>query len=80
MARPFAHPGRHLVVGESELLDQLLVGGRLLEGVEVLAVKVLDQRLLEADRVAGVGLDQDPDGLEPGPTAARHRRSPAISS
>ena len=38
-------------VGEAEVLDQLLVGGRLLEGVEILAMEVLDQRLLErADR------------------------------
>ena len=36
-----------LLVGHAEVLDQLLVGGRLLERVEVLAVEVLDQRLLE---------------------------------
>ncbi len=42
-----ADPGGHLLVGELELLDELLVGRRLLERVEVGAVEVLDHRLLE---------------------------------
>ena len=75
-----ADPGGHLVVGEVEVLDQLLVGGRLLERVEVLAVEVLDQRLLERAerrrrRARWPGWSASPARL-----AARHRRSPAISS
>jgi len=35
-------------VGEVEVLDQLLVRSGFLEGVQVLAVKVLDKRLLKA--------------------------------
>ena len=52
-----------VVVGELEVLDQLLVGRRLLQRGEVLAVEVLDQRLLDGAHVVG-GAD---DG--------RHRRS-----
>ena len=72
-----ADPVGDLLVGEAEVLDQLLVGRRLLERVEVLAVEVLDQRLLE--RVGVVDRPDDRrDGLEPGPlrppaTAARRR-------
>ena len=75
-----ADPGRDLVVGEPEVLDQLLVGGGLLERVQVLAVEVLDQRLLERSarrrrraRCAGIV-------CSPTRRAARQRRSPAISS
>ena len=42
-----ADPRGHLLLGQAEVLDQLLVGRRLFEGVEVLAVEVLDQRLLD---------------------------------
>ena len=59
-------PGGHLVVGVAELLDELLIGGRLFEDVEILAVEVLDQRLLEAVGVVRC-LDQDRDRLETGP-------------
>ena len=37
----------HVLLGQPEVLDELLVGRRLLERVEILAVEVLDQRLLE---------------------------------
>ena len=63
---------RHLVVGEPEVLDQLLVGGRLLERVEVVALEVLDERLLERGRVVGVA-DERGDRLQPDPA----RRAPA---
>ena len=43
-----ADPVGHLLLGQFEVLDQLLVGGRLLEGVEVVAVEVLDQRMFGA--------------------------------
>ena len=68
------------LVGEVEVLDELLVGGRLLERVEVLAVEVLDQRLLE--RAAIVGRSRTIAGIvgSPARRAARQRRSPAISS
>ena len=41
------HTGRDVLVGHVEVLDQLLVRGRLVDRVEVLALQVLDQRLLE---------------------------------
>ena len=49
-----ADPVRDLVVGELEVLDQLLVRGRFLERVELFALDVLDDRLLEHGRVVGV--------------------------
>ena len=52
-----AHPGRHLLMGQAELVDQLLVGRRLLQGVEVHPVEVLDQRLFQAGHIVG-HLDQ----------------------
>ncbi len=52
-----ADPRRDLVVGEVEVLDQLLVGGRLLERVEVLAMDVLDQGVLERGGVVDVADD-----------------------
>ena len=61
-----AHPSRHLLVGQSELIDQLLIGGGFLEGIEVNPVQVLDQGLLETGDVIG-HLDQDRDGLQTGP-------------
>ena len=53
-------------MGQPELVNELLIGRRLLQRVEVLAVKVLDQRLLEAGDVPGVGLYEYRDGLQPG--------------
>ena len=64
-----------LVVGELEVLDELLVGGRLLERVEVLAVQVLDQRLLEAVGIGGRA-HQGGDGLQAGPLG---RPPPALA-
>ena len=49
-------------MGEPEFFDELLVGRRLFENVEVLAVKVLDQCLLETVRIVR-RLDQDRDRL-----------------
>ena len=68
-----------LLVGEIEVLDQLLERGRLLERGEVLAVEVLDQRLL--DRRRGRRSSRTIAGIvaRPARRAARHRRSPAIS-
>ena len=45
-----ADPGRHLIVGELEVLDQLLVRSRLLERREILPVQVLDECLLDRAR------------------------------
>ena len=65
---------RHLLLGEAEVLDELLVGGGLLERVEVLAVEVLDQRLLERRRrrrrsrtMAGMAVEAGPLGRPPPP-------------
>ena len=41
-----AHLRRHRLVGEPEVLDELLVRGGFLERVEVVAVQVLDERVL----------------------------------
>ena len=38
---------REFFVGGAEVVEQLLVRGRLLQGVELLAVQVLDQRVPE---------------------------------
>src|SRR5262245_35061489 len=71
-----AGPGRDLLVGEAEVLDELLVGAGLLERVQLLALEVLDQRLLEGRAVVGLahergnGLEPDPAG---GPPAALPR-------
>ena len=59
------------LVGEPEVLDELLVGGGLLERVEVVAVQVLDERLLERGGVVGLAderrdrLEADPPGRPP---------------
>ena len=52
--------GRKVLLGQPEVLDELLVGGRLFERVEILAVEVLDQRLFEADEVS----DRPHDGRD----------------
>ena len=52
------------LVGKPEVLDQLLVRRRLLERVEVVAVKVFDQRVLERGGVVGLA-HQRRDPVEP---------------
>ena len=61
-----AHARGHLLVGETELVDELLIGRSLFERVEVDPVQVLHESLLEAGHVVGP-LDEDGDGLEPRP-------------
>ncbi len=56
---------RELVVREPEVLDQLLVGTCLFERAQVLAVEVLDERLLDGAELVGVA-DEGGDGREPG--------------
>ena len=53
-----AHPPGDLVVGQLEVLDQLLEGRRLLERGEIVPVQVLDQRLLDRADVVGVAHDR----------------------
>ena len=76
--RGSCRPGGRPLVGEPEVLDQLLVRRRLLERVEVLAMEVLDQRLLERRSVSSTS-GRWRASRQPGPLAARHRRSPATS-
>ena len=61
----------------AEVLDQLLVGRGFLERVQLLALDVLDDRLLEHRRVVGVrGRSRGSSGARPGApraTAARRR-------
>ena len=71
-ARLFPTAGRDLVVGEAEVLDELLVRGGLFEWVELLALEVLDQRLLERGAVVGLA-HECRDRLQPDPA----RRPPA---
>jgi hypothetical protein len=56
----------HGVVGEPEVLDELLVGGGLLERVEVVPVQVLDERVFQRGGVVGLA-HQRRNGLEPHP-------------
>jgi hypothetical protein len=58
-------PSGQLLVGQPEILDQLLVGAGLLERVEVLAMQVFDQCLLHAVDVRDVPHDGR-DGGHPG--------------
>ena len=75
-----ADPLGDLLLGELEVLDQLLVGRGLLERVEVLAVEVLDQRLLERRRRRRRRARSPGSSARPARLAARQRRSPAMSS
>ncbi len=56
---------RQLVMGAPEVLQQLLVGGRLLERVQLAAVQVLQQGVAQEGVVLGL-LDDRRDGLEAG--------------
>jgi hypothetical protein len=58
---------RHLLVRETEVLDELLVRSGFFERVEVGAVDVLDQCVLERRRVVS-GSDQGRDRLQAGAT------------
>ena len=57
---------RELLVGGAEVVEQLLVGRRFLEGVELLAVQVLDQGVPEQVVVLSL-LDDGADLGQPGP-------------
>ncbi len=61
-----------LLVGQAEVLGQLLERGRLLQRSEILAVEVLHQRPLDRGQVVG-GADDRRDERQPGSA----RRSPA---
>ena len=64
---------------QPELVEQRRVGAGLLDGREVLAGDILDER--EERRVSVLGLPHDGgDRRQSGRPAARQRRSPAISS
>ena len=70
-----ADPGRDVVVGEREVLDELLVGRRLLERVELLALDVLDDRLLRAStRRRRRGRSPGSSGARPGAPRASGAR------
>ena len=75
-----AGPWRDLLMGQAEVLDELLVRAGFLERVELLALEVLDQRLLERRAVVGLpDRARGSSGGRPG-VPPRQRRSPAISS
>ena len=59
-----ADPASDVVVREFEVLDELLIRRGLLERIECLALHVLDDRLLEGERVVGHSDDRG-DALEP---------------
>ena len=68
-------PGGQLVVGDAELLQQLLVGRGLLQRVELGAVDVLQQGVAQHGVVGGVA-DDGRDAVEPG---RRGRPQPALA-
>ena len=72
VVRLLPDPRRDVVVGEGEVLDQLLVGRGFLERIELLALDVLDDRLLEHRGIVGRTHDRG-DRLQPDPA----RRAPA---
>ena len=59
-------------MGQAELVDELLIGRGLLQGIEVHPVEVLDERLLQAGHIVG-HLHQHRNGLQAGSAG----RSPA---
>jgi hypothetical protein len=61
----FADPAGYLVMGKTEVLDQLLIGGRFIERVQVLALQVLDERLFQAGDVLDL-TDEGGDRRETG--------------
>ena len=67
-----ARPTRvgELLLGEPELVDQLAVGVRRLDRIEVLALEVLDERELELLAVRQLADDRR-DPLQPGRIAPR---------
>jgi hypothetical protein len=71
-----AHSSGHLFVGVPELFDELLVSGSFFEDVEILAMQILHQRLLETSRFVG-RLNQDRNGLEARPPG---RPPPSLAS
>ena len=75
-----AYPGGELVVGAAEVVQQLLVGRRLFQRVELTAVQVLQQGVTQQVVVVGVLDDGRDEGASPAACAARQRRSPMISS
>ena len=74
-----ADPAGDLVVGQLEVLDQLLERGRLLERGQIVAVEVLDQRLLDRADVVGlvrtIGRDASPVPPAARRASAARRRS-----
>ena len=75
----------HVVVGEREILDQLLIRARLLERIQLLALNVLDDRVLEHGRVVGNpdhrghGLQTDAPRRAPPPLAGDELVATALS-
>ena len=69
-----------LLLAEPEVLDQGGARARLVDGVQVLAGHVLDQRGLQALRLVLVADHAPGPSPRPASRAARQRRSPAISS
>jgi hypothetical protein len=62
-----SNPRGHLLVGQPEVLDELLVRRSFLNRVEVLAVEVLDKRLGDTGDFVGCP-HEGWDTLEPGPS------------
>ena len=74
----FSRALRHLLLREMKFIGEALEGVGLLDGIQILALKVFDQRHLERHFIGHVAND---DGNAPrlARWAARQRRSPAIS-
>ncbi len=57
-----ADPGREFIVGDAELVEQLLIGGRLFQRVQLDAVDVLQQGVAQHAVVGGLPHDRGDGG------------------
>ena len=60
-----ADPAGQLLVGDPELVEQLLIGGRLLQGVQLCPMDVLEQSVAQQVVIGGLAHDGR-DGRQPG--------------
>ena len=70
-----ADPGREFVVGDVELVEQLLIGRRLFQRVQLRAVDVLQQRVAQQVVVGGLAHDRR-DGGQAGLSGPRASAAP----
>ena len=64
MAAALADGPRHVLLVVAEFLDQALIGLGLLQGLQVLALDILDQRQLELPALIEVLANDDRNGFQ----------------